>query len=83
MHCPTCDALNHDLSVLRQHEAAAILNRHYKTASPALAPNAPTEQREEMIFRNRQSQAEIEFALERHLRDDHNFVLEPDGLSAN
>jgi hypothetical protein len=32
-----------------------------------------------MIFQNRQSQAELAFALERHLRDDHRFVLEPEG----
>lgn len=78
MHCPTCEGLNRDLSLLRQAEAAAILNRHYHTASAALAANAPPEQREEMIFQNRQSQAELAFALERHLRDDHRFVLEPE-----
>jgi hypothetical protein len=76
MHCPKCDALNHNLSLLRQEEAAAILNRHYQTASAALATNAQPAQREELIFQNRQSQAEIAFALERHMRDDHNFVVD-------
>jgi hypothetical protein len=78
MHCPKCDALNRNLSLLRQAEAAAILNRHYQTASAALASNAQPAQREELIFQNRQSQAEISFALERHMRDDHKFTTEPD-----
>ena len=79
MNCAKCDALHHDLSLLRQGEAAAILNRHYHTASAALASRAEPSQREEWIFQNRQSQAELAFALERHLRDDHNFVSEPQG----
>ena len=73
MRCPLCDALAHELSLLRRAETVVILK------SQAEATRKPPQRSypEDLLAENRQSQLRIAAELERHksLHGEHCFQV--------